>query len=159
MWISWSFIFDVSFSPTLCKINWRFREFLAISKATVWRVYSQNFWNYDSIYSCWVYSKIVIFDDLMVNPRKYLPKNAFKTSQNFILFELSITSNKVNFRLLFYFLKLFWVSPSIFQEISSQWSERIFNLNQSRQGGTSVPSHFQNSSKKIISHRFRVIKV
>ena len=33
------------------------------------------------------------------------------------------------------------------------------SVNQSRQGGTNVPPDFQNSSKKIISHRFRVIKV
>ena len=33
-------------------------------------------------------------------------------------------------------------------------------INQSRQGGTNVPPpDFQNSSKKIISHRLRVIKV
>ena len=35
--------------------------------------------------------------------RKYLSKNALKTSQNFILFGLSMTSSKVQFRLLFYF--------------------------------------------------------
>ena len=32
-------------------------------------------------------------------------------------------------------------------------------VNQSRQGGEKRPPDFQNRSKKIISHRFRVIKV
>ena len=32
-------------------------------------------------------------------------------------------------------------------------------INQSGHWGTNVPPDFQNSSKKIISHRLRVIKV
>ena len=36
---------------------------------------------------------------------------------------------------------------------------RILIINQSRQGGQTSPPDFQNSSKKIIPHRFRVIKV
>ena len=45
------------------------------------------------------------------------------------------------------------------KRISTQDLPLKIYLNQSRQGGTNVPPDFQNSSKKIISHRFRVIKV
>ena len=43
---------------------------------------------------------------------------------------------------------------AFFKEVN----ELKMTFNQSRQGGTNVPlPDFQNSSKKIISHRFRVI--
>ena len=37
--------------------------------------------------------------------------------------------------------------------------EKSCRVNQFGHGGTNVPPDFQNSSKKIMSHRLRVIKV
>ena len=76
--------------------------------------------------------------------RKYLPKNALTTSQNFILFGISMTSSKVQFRLLFCFWKLFWTNFSTLKK----WSGKFLRW-QSWAVSIKIRHHFSEKSFTI----------